>query len=105
MVFKAYRITHNFKSVRDHDLQCSESYTGTINQETTVEGYQYCSSLDRAFQQLTSENFNNFVLTIGCTAVEIYCKGNVVLKIFHSQGIFMIEDILKVHVCCLEYHH
>ena len=61
----------------DYELQYSESYTGTIHQEATIEGYQYCTSLDRAFQSLISENFNNFVLTIGCTAVSIYCKGNV----------------------------
>ena len=61
----------------DYELQYSESYTGTIHQEVTVEGYQYCTSLDRAYQSLISENFNNFVLTIGCTAVTIYCKGNV----------------------------
>ena len=68
----------------DYELQYSESYTGTIHQEATVEGYQYCTSLDRAFQSLISENFNNFVLKIGCTAVAIYCKGNVGLNIFDS---------------------
>ena len=61
----------------DYELQYSESYTGTIHQEATIEGCQYCTSLDRAFQSLISENFNNFVLTVGCTAVAIYCKGNV----------------------------
>ena len=59
----------------DYELQYSESYT--IHQEAAIEGYQYCTSLDKAFQSLISENFNNFVLTIGCTAVAIYCKGNV----------------------------
>ena len=63
--------------VTDYELQYSESYTGTIHQEATIEGCQYCTSLDRAFQSLMSENFNNFVLTIGCSAVAIYCKGNV----------------------------
>ena len=53
-----------------------ESYTGTIHHETTIEGYQYGISLDRAFQLLRSENFNNYVSAIGCTAVAIYCKGN-----------------------------
>ena len=70
----------------DYELQYSESYTGTIHQEATIEGYQYCTSLDRAFQSLISENFNNFVLTIGCTAVAIYCKGNVGLNIFNSHA-------------------
>ena len=53
----------------DYNLQYSESYTATIHQETTIEGYQYCTSSDRAFQSLTSQDFKNFVLTIGCTAV------------------------------------
>ena len=64
----------------DYELQYSESYTGTIHQEATVEGYQYCTSLGRAFQSPISENFNNFVLTVGCTAVAIYCKDNVGIK-------------------------
>ena len=34
-------------NVTDYELQYSESYTGTIHQEVTVEGYQYCTSLDR----------------------------------------------------------
>ena len=53
----------------DYKLQYSQSYTGTIHQEATIEGYQLCTSLDGAFQSLISENLNNFVLTIGCTAV------------------------------------
>ena len=70
----------------DYEHVYSESYTVTIHQEATVEGYQYCTSLDRAFQSLISENFNNFVLKIGCTAVAIYCKGNVGLNIFDSHA-------------------
>ena len=70
----------------DYELQYSESYTGTIHQEATIERYQYCTFLDRAFQSLLSKNFNNFVLTIGCTAVAIYCKGNVGLNIFDSRA-------------------
>jgi len=74
----------------DYELQYSETYTGTIHQAATIEGYQYCTSLDRAFQSLISENFNNFVLTIGCTAVAIYCNGNMGLKIFvsHARDIY-----------------
>ena len=70
----------------DYELQYSESYTSTILQEAAIEGYQYCTSLDRAFQSLISENFNNFVLTMGCTAVAIYCKGNVGLNVFDSHA-------------------
>ena len=69
-----------------NDLQYGESYTGTFHHGTTIEGYQYCTSLDRAFQSLISENFNNFVLTIGCTAVAIDCKGDVGFKIFDSRA-------------------
>ena len=61
----------------DYELQYRESYTGAIHLEATIEGYQYCTSLDRAFRSPISGNFNNFVLTIGCTAVTIYCKDNV----------------------------
>lgn len=39
----------------DYQLQYSESYTGTVRQETTIEGYQYCTSLQRAFESLMSE--------------------------------------------------
>ena len=70
----------------DYEFQYTESYTGTIHQEATKVGYQYCTSLDRAFQSLISENFNNFVSIIGCTAVAIYCKGNVGLNIFDSHA-------------------
>ena len=49
-----------------YDPQCSESYTGTIHQETTIEECQHCTSLDKAFQLLISENFNNFVLYCSC---------------------------------------
>ena len=73
-------------SQTDYELQYSESYIGSIHQEATIEGHQYCTSLNRAFQSLTSKNFNNFVLTIGCTAVAIYCKGNVGLNIFDSHA-------------------
>ena len=70
----------------DYELQYSESYTDTIHQEATVEGCQFGTSLNRVFQSLISKNFNNFVLTIGCTAVAIYCKGNVGLNIFDSHA-------------------
>ena len=70
----------------DYQIQYSESYTGTIYQETTIEGYQYCTSLQRAFESLRSENYANFVLTVGCTAVAIYCNGNVGFKIFDSHA-------------------
>ena len=34
----------------DYQLEYSESYTGNVNGEPTIEGYQYCISLKRAFE-------------------------------------------------------
>ena len=47
-------------TVRDNDyqLQVSESYTGTLHQETTTEEYQYRTSLPRAYESLISYNYN-----------------------------------------------
>ena len=36
----------------DYQLEYSESYSGTVHQETIIEGYQYCTSLQRAFESL-----------------------------------------------------
>ena len=33
----------------DYQLEYSENYSGTVHQETTIEGYQFCISLQRAF--------------------------------------------------------
>ena len=89
----------------DYELRYSESYTGTIHQEATVEGCQFGTSLNRVFQSLISKNFNNFVLTIGCTAVAIYCKGNVGLNIFdchardrsHPQGTCVLLEVSSLN--------
>ena len=92
----------------DYELQYSESYTGTVLQETTIEGYQYCTSLQRAFESLLAENYTSFVLTVGSTAVAIYCNGNAGFKIFdshardlygrsHAQGTCVLLDISTVN--------
>lgn len=47
-----------------YQFRFSESYTGTLNQETYMEGYQYCMSLKTAFESLISENYTSFILTI-----------------------------------------
>ena len=36
----------------DYELEYSESYTGTVYQEIEIEGYQYFTSLKRAFESL-----------------------------------------------------
>jgi len=55
----------------DYQLQLSESYTGTVRRETAIEGYQYCTSLQIAFESLLSQNYTSFMLTIGCIGVSI----------------------------------
>jgi len=62
--------------IKDYQLQFSESYSGTLHHQTTIEGYDYCTSLETAFQSLMSDNYTSFILTIGPTAVAIYCHGN-----------------------------
>ena len=39
----------------DYQLKYSESYTGNVHGEPTIEGYQYCMGLKRAFESLISE--------------------------------------------------
>jgi len=41
----------------NYQLHYSESYTGTVHQETAIQGYQFCSSFQRAFESLISEDF------------------------------------------------
>ena len=70
----------------DFQLPYSESYTGTVGQETAIEGYQYCTSLQIAFESLLSQNYTNFILTVGCIGVSIYCNVDVGFKIFDSHA-------------------
>ena len=88
----------------DYQLQYSESYTGMVHQEGAIEGCQYCTSLLKAFESLLAENYTNFVLTEGCTAVAIYCNGNVEFKIldFHARDSYGRSQA-QVNVCCLKY--
>ena len=67
-------------------LHYSESYTGTLHQENATQGYQYCTSLQRAFESLISEDYKNFVLTVGCIGVAIYYKDDIGFKIFGSHA-------------------
>lgn len=63
--------------------------TLVLHQETTIQGYQYCSSLQRAFGSLISEDYKNFILTVGCTAVAIYRKGDMGFKTFDSHARYL----------------
>ena len=58
----------------DYQLEYSESDTGNVHGEPTIEGYQYCMGLKRAFESLISEQYRSYILTIGCIVVSInYC--------------------------------
>ena len=70
----------------NYQLQFSESYTGTVHRETAIEGYQYCTSLQIAFESLLSQKFTSFILTVRRTGVSIYCNGDIGFKIFDSHA-------------------
>ena len=70
----------------DYQLECSEKYSGTVHQEIAIEGYQYCASLQRAFESLISENYSNFILRVRCIAIVTYCTSNMGFKIFDSHA-------------------
>ena len=70
----------------DYQLEYSESYSATVHQDAAIQGYQYCTSLQRAFELRRSENYTNFILTVRCIAVAIYCNGNMGFKIFDSHA-------------------
>ena len=40
----------------NYQMHYSESYTGTLHQENAIQGYQYCTSLQRVFESLISED-------------------------------------------------
>ena len=90
----------------DYQLEYSESYTGTVGQETAIEGYQYCTLLQIAFESLLSQNYTNFILTVGCVCVSIYCNVDVGFKIFDSHArMYTAEPILRVYVCFSKHYH
>ena len=72
----------------DYQLEYSESYSGTVHQETTVEGDQYCPSLWRAFELHISENYTYYIITLRCIAVTTYCNSNVGFKIVDSCDLY-----------------
>ena len=72
----------------DCQLEYSESYTGNVHDEPTIEEYQYCMGLKRAFESLISEQYRSFILTVGCIAVGIsYCADRL-LEMFTVQVTF-----------------
>ena len=67
-------------------LQFSKSYTGTVRRETAIEGCQYCTSLQIAFESLLSLKFTSLILTVRCIGVFIYCNDDIGFKIFDSRA-------------------
>ena len=70
----------------NYHLEFNESYTGTVGRETAIEGYQYCTSLQIAFESLLSQKFTSFILTVRCIGVSLYCNGDTGFKIFDSHA-------------------
>ena len=61
----------------DYKLEYSESNLGNVHSEPTIEGYQYCMGLKRAFESLISKRYRSYILTVGYIAVGIsYCAYN-----------------------------
>ena len=61
-------------SEADYQLEYSDSDSGTVDRDKIIEGYQYSTSLQRAFEPLTSDGYTNFILTVGFIGVAIYCN-------------------------------
>ena len=52
--------------------------------------------LYRAFELLRSESYTNFILTVGCIAVAIYCNGNMGFKMLE-----ITPNILSLGRLCI----
>ena len=62
-------------------FEYSSSYTGNVHGSSTID-FAYCMSLISAFEYLIKENYNSFILTIGCITVSIYVTTNGIFKIW-----------------------
>ena len=71
----------------NYQLEYSASYSDNVHGETTIERYQYCMGLKRAFESLISEQYRSLILTVGCIAVGIvYCADNCHFEVFYSHA-------------------
>lgn len=69
----------------DYELEYSER-SGTVRRETEIKGYHQCTSLQRAFESLVSQNYTNFILIVGVIGVSIYCNADMGFKKFNSHA-------------------
>ena len=82
-----------------YQLEFSTSDIGNVHDEPTIEGYQYCMGLKRAFESLISERYRSYILTVGCIAVGISLTVLIVsiLKCL-THMLFMVKVTLEGHV-------
>jgi hypothetical protein len=74
----------------DYIFEYSESYSGNVIGDCSIEGYQYCVPFHRPFELLLAENYSAFILTIDSNAVCIFSTNDGNHKIFdsHSRDIY-----------------
>ena len=91
----------------DYQLEYSKSYSGTVHQEIATGGYQYRTSLRKAFKSLISESYTNFILTVGCITVATYCNSNIGFKIFgsHARDLHCSCWMTISIIILLKYYH
>ena len=94
--------------VRIFETQYSESYVGNLFGNCfPIEGFAYCATLTEAFNSLLRQNYYSFILTIGCSAVAIFCLPDGRIKVFdshsrdafgmaHPEGNCVLIEILSV---------
>ena len=71
----------------EYKLQYSESYVGNLfGNLFPIEGFAYCATLTEAFYSLLRQNYNSFILTIGCSTVAIFGLSNGRFKVFDSHS-------------------
>ena len=74
----------------DYIFEYSESYSGNVIGDCSIEGYQYCVPFHRSFELLLAENYSAFILTIDSNAVCIFSTTDRKYKVFdsHSRDIY-----------------
>ena len=77
----------------DYQLEYSESYSGTVHQEIAIEGYQYCTSLQKAFESL------NFRHQFHINSRVYYCNSNMGFKIYDSHARDVYGRGQPVYMC------
>ena len=70
----------------DYIFEHSESYSGNVIGDCSIEGYQYCVPFHRSFELLLTENYSAFILTIDYNAV---CIGSLICHA-NENTVFLI---------------